>query len=174
MKICAKCGETKPLEAFGPQKLGKDGKRARCKACEVLYARARYKADPAKAAAIRRKWSQKNRGKDAAYTRTWSKANPEKLQAIKRALTLRAYGLAPQDYASMLLSQRGACAICGTHEPGGSKGKRFAVDHCHATGKVRGLLCSPCNTGLGQLKDDPAVLRKAIAYLEANDERPEA
>ena len=67
-----------------------------------------------------------------------------------------------RDYDLMLARQRGVCAVCG-EQPA----RRLCVDHCHVTGKVRGLLCSPCNLAIGQLKDSPARLRKAAAYVEA-------
>lgn len=57
-----------------------------------------------------------------------------------------------------------ACEICG--RPDGGNGKPLAVDHCHVTGHVRGLLCMLCNTALGKLQDSPDLLRKAIEYLE--------
>jgi hypothetical protein len=64
----------------------------------------------------------------------------------------------------MLEDQGHVCAICGTKDPG-YKG-RFVVDHDHDTGNVRGLLCDRCNTGIGFLQDNIAVLRSAINYLE--------
>lgn len=65
----------------------------------------------------------------------------------------------------MLTSQGGTCAIChGTATVG-----RLAVDHCHLTGKVRGLLCTNCNTALGKLKDSKELLLNAINYLEVNN-----
>jgi hypothetical protein len=65
----------------------------------------------------------------------------------------------------MLVSQKGRCAICFSESAGGRCGK-FAVDHCHKTGRVRGLLCAICNYVLGLLRDDPAAFRRAAAYLE--------
>jgi hypothetical protein len=77
------------------------------------------------------------------------------------------YGVTPDQYEQMMLGQDGRCAICRSEEwPG--KGNRPHVDHDHATGKVRGLLCGKCNVGLGNLDDDPARLRAAAAYLEAH------
>lgn len=73
----------------------------------------------------------------------------------------RLYGITLLQYQQMEKEQGGGCAICG------GKGKRrLAVDHCHATGKPRALLCDNCNTALGSLRDDPLLLRKAIEYLE--------
>jgi hypothetical protein len=65
----------------------------------------------------------------------------------------------------MMLAQEGKCALCHTDKPNG-RGKRLHVDHCHGTGKIRALLCHSCNAGLGAFKDDPALLRAAIDYLE--------
>ena len=59
-----------------------------------------------------------------------------------------------------------ACMICGISES--EIGKKLDVDHCHSSGKVRGILCNPCNNMIGHAKDNIAVLRAAAAYLEAN------
>jgi hypothetical protein len=77
----------------------------------------------------------------------------------------RKFGITVEDYDRMAAEQNGGCAICGTTEPGG-RGV-FHVDHCHDSGKVRGLLCTGCNTGLGQFKDDPTRLLAAVEYLAA-------
>ena len=75
----------------------------------------------------------------------------------------RHYGIGLVEYTQMLEVQGGVCAICGCPC---ATGRRLAVDHCHTTGKVRGLLCGNCNKGLGSFKDDPRLIRKAIDYLE--------
>ena len=72
------------------------------------------------------------------------------------------FGITLEDYDAMLELQGGKCGICSSEEP---KGKRFSVDHNHNTGEVRGLLCNPCNTAIGLLKDSPAVLDAAKEYL---------
>lgn len=78
----------------------------------------------------------------------------------------RAFGLTVQQYDEMLVAQGGRCALCGSDFPGGRG--RFVVDHCHDTGKIRGLLCNLCNVGLGALRDSPQLLQKAIHYLGRN------
>jgi hypothetical protein len=76
----------------------------------------------------------------------------------------RKYGITIDDYERMLEDQGGGCAICGETNP--LKGKNYlCVDHCHTTGKVRGILCHDCNTGLGKFKDSEEFLRTAINYL---------
>lgn len=74
---------------------------------------------------------------------------------------VKKYGLTEQCYASMMDAQGGVCAIC--KDP--PKQRRLAVDHCHTSGKIRGLLCGPCNVSLGQFKDDPRLLLEAAKYL---------
>lgn len=76
------------------------------------------------------------------------------------------YGVTPDQTAAMLAAQANRCAICGTEAGIGKNG--LHLDHDHTTGKVRALLCGPCNNGLGLFKDDPARLRAAAAYLEAH------
>ena len=69
----------------------------------------------------------------------------------------------PEHFSQLLQKQNHSCAICKTTTPGG-KGT-FHVDHCHATGAVRGLLCMACNIGIGKLKDSPELLDAAASYL---------
>lgn len=75
------------------------------------------------------------------------------------------YGVTSEKYQEMLDSQNGVCAICKTKPNFDKWKKRFVIDHCHVTGRVRGLLCDPCNRGIGMLKDDPSILENAIKYL---------
>jgi len=76
----------------------------------------------------------------------------------------RRYGLTKDQYEELLLKHLGKCAICKT-DPLQTGGKRLAIDHCHETGKIRGLLCASCNRAIGMLKDNTDVLKKAIQYL---------
>jgi Recombination endonuclease VII len=77
-----------------------------------------------------------------------------------------AYGITPADYDRMLRAQGGVCGICKRPSEFGLR-----VDHCHTTGRVRGLLCTQCNPGVGYFDDDPARLRAAAAYLEQGELR---
>lgn len=95
----------------------------------------------------------------------------ESQETLARERSLRPYGITVNDYDAMLERQGGRCAICGTADPGRSSDV-FAVDHCHETGQVRGLLCYKCNTGLGMFRDDPRQLVTALQYLGANIRGP--
>tara|TARA_R100000808_G_scaffold19246_1_gene41849 strand:- start:8 stop:517 length:510 start_codon:yes stop_codon:yes gene_type:complete len=75
------------------------------------------------------------------------------------------FGITLDDYNRMLKSQNNRCAICNSTATGNRSQKYLSIDHCHATGKVRGLLCHGCNSGIGHLKDDIELLKKAITYL---------
>lgn len=75
------------------------------------------------------------------------------------------YGIDEHGVDAILDRQGGVCAICDSPEAGG-RWATFAVDHDHATGELRGLLCQPCNVGIGQFSDDPSRLRRAADYLE--------
>lgn len=91
----------------------------------------------------------------------------KKVQATanRQSNLLAKYGITTDEYDRLLDEQGGVCAICRLDSSSSLRGKLMAVDHCHDTGKVRGLLCSPCNTGIGHLKDDPDRLMAAAAYL---------
>lgn len=85
-------------------------------------------------------------------------------RAAQRSMQLRLYGLTVEGYDAMLVAQGGGCAVCGAKVPGSCRSS-FAVDHDHETGRVRGLLCFLCNSGLGYFGDDVAVLLRAVEYL---------
>lgn len=72
------------------------------------------------------------------------------------------YGMSVEEFDALVLVQQGCCALCGAEL------RKLNVDHCHDSERVRGLLCTTCNTGLGKFGDDPTVLRRAAAYLEAH------
>ncbi|MGC7464259.1 endonuclease VII domain-containing protein [Xanthomonas citri pv. citri] len=84
--------------------------------------------------------------------------------ACKRSKMKVQYGMTLEQYDAKLKAQGGACAICGSTDPKGNG--RFAIDHCHMTGKVRAILCAPCNQGLGMFDDNIEKLAEAIAYLQ--------
>ena len=86
---------------------------------------------------------------------------------LRKSHLKRHYNMTLEDYDEMLQEQEGRCKICGTTETF-SNSVHFHVDHCHSSGEVRGLLCGPCNQGLGQFKDNISSLESAIKYLKEN------
>jgi hypothetical protein len=133
----------KPLDQFGLRRGGKP--KGYCEACE-----ARYQADHAA--------TEDGRDMRRQARATWNDGNHDYYLRYR-------YGIGAAEYDRMVAEQAGRCAICATTEPGGGK-TLWSVDHCHDSLKVRGLLCSRCNMGLGYFKDDPGRLRAATAYLE--------
>ena len=89
--------------------------------------------------------------------------SPGQLRQVQRL-----YGMDPELYLAMARAQGGNCAICkGRDGVGKLRWKRIlCVDHCHTTGRVRGLICSRCNTAIGMLRDNPAFARAVADYLE--------
>jgi hypothetical protein len=148
MKRCTLCKETKPVTEFNRNKAFGDGLHSACRACAL----ARFSDWYAKADKAALNESQKRR----------YRKNPDRYADYE----LKGhYGLEHGSYDRMLAAQNGRCAICEVSEPGG-RTKRFHVDHCHATGRVRSLLCEGCNNGLGRFRDKPHLLRAAANYLE--------
>lgn len=102
---------------------------------------------------------------DAEFRESAKAASRRRDKEAKRDARLRAdFGISAAKYDELLRQQSGCCAIC--RRPNfGQSGRRMHVDHCHETGKVRGILCSTCNTGLGQFDDNINYLDRAIEYL---------
>jgi hypothetical protein len=85
----------------------------------------------------------------------------------KRNLKLQGmYGIDAEKWNEMFLQQNGCCKICNRHQT--EFKNKLSVDHCHKTGKVRGLLCNDCNRGLGAFKDNTELIKIAINYLNEN------
>lgn len=102
-----------------------------------------------------------------AYQKRWRAINPEK---VRNNDLKKNYGINLSEYERMLKEQGGVCAICnGTEQavnPTTQKKRNLAVDHCHKTGAVRGLLCTTCNSIIGHADDSVALLMKAIQYVQ--------
>ena len=98
-----------------------------------------------------------------AQGRAWRAAHPHHYRFAAAANRLRKYALTDTEFEALVDRQEGRCAIC-QRVPDGP----LAIDHDHATGRVRGLLCRMCNLGIGHLRDDPALLRAALSYLESS------
>lgn len=150
MKLCTKCDTKKPPDDFFKSATKRDGRQSWCKVCAGKHDKARA-SQPARRAAR------------AADQRARVAADPEKWRRYQRDRTLRTkYGITIEEYEARLAAQDGHCAICPRTPTDDAP---LVVDHDHATGLVRGLLCHNCNSGIGMLGDDLATVRSAAWYL---------
>jgi len=120
----------------------------------------------------------KTHWKSSEYMRekakAWRLANPERVAAYRSTNrrksylqeSKRKYGLEPETFAAMMLTQADCCATCKKSFDWGDKQTKPHIDHCHASMKVRGILCNRCNTVLGLVADDAALLSSLSRYLE--------
>lgn len=146
-KKCNDCDIVKPTTEFSRVGPKKDRFNSYCKPCASIRSA---------------KWYRENRNRAIAMSLA---ARDERNPELKRAtLLLRKYGLTIERYNEMLEEQDGGCAICQTKIAAKDRDHMF-VDHCHATGVVRGLLCRVCNMVLGMFKDNPDRFDSAAAYL---------
>ncbi len=134
-KRCTKCGEEKPIELFGPSKMYKGGRRSQCNPCRSAHERQNRKPSST--------WSPEKRAR-INYQRRDGEAR-------------RMYGITRAEAEAILAAQGGTCAICHAVYPGFAHAG-FHIDHCHVTGKFRGILCYRCNIRLAIVEDHKFVL----------------
>ncbi|MEU9733272.1 endonuclease VII domain-containing protein [Streptomyces sp. NPDC048002] len=179
MKRCVRCGESKPYAAFAKKRSNLDGLQHHCRDCASDYHRARQrklgrKVRPQvhvpeghklclKCGEVKpwSEWHRNARASDGLSTRC------KACRAVEGRAhhLLREYGLTEAQRDEMVASQMGLCVIC-------LKAPAVHVDHCHKTGRVRGVLCFNCNSAIGKLGDDPDAVRRAAAYLEGSSWKP--
>lgn len=179
MKRCARCKGEMPRAAFGRHSGRSDGLQDYCKPCARDYAnewdrrkraeRRAWRAVPEGHKLCRgcgqakphSEWHRNTTASDGLSSRCKAcRAAEGRAGHLKRQ-----YGITEADRDEMILSQMGICSIC-------LAAPAVHVDHCHETGRVRGVLCFNCNSAIGKLGDDPDTLRRAIAYLEGNAWKP--
>jgi hypothetical protein len=190
-KKCGRCKIIKPYDEFYVDRNRKDGRTFACIACckerwkdyseKIKAARAPKvlvepteklcrRCDQTKPIAAFGKRQERANGKavrsrckecESILHREWRLSNPNS----SRYRNLKSkYGISATDYMVILDSQDGVCAICrGDSNP---SGHMLSVDHDHSTGMIRGLLCKKCNTGIGNLNDDPRLIARALEYLK--------
>jgi hypothetical protein len=160
------CGEIKPITEFYKAKGCVDGRRGDCRTCFQAARKAYRVANPEVLEATRertRRWMADNPERYAENHRRFVESGGMKRSLRKTHLKTK-YGMTLERYDELLASQGGGCAICG--KPPGDTA--LHVDHCHQTGRVRGLLCFSCNAGLGQFRHDPQLLEAAMTYAAAH------
>lgn len=140
MKNCPTCNKILSIDNFYLSPIFKDGRSKHCKECDRARQRKFRKEQP-------------NKAKNNELRNRYGKE----------------FGL--QEYNDLLVKQDNKCAICKRKESKKYKKKRaymLAVDHCHKTGKIRGLLCSACNTAIGKFGDNIQRIKETISYLRRN------
>lgn len=165
---CTTCGESKPLSGFKRRKSVSDGHRKQCKECMKKVAAKWPKPSKEKSREHSRRHYYKHQEKEIQRS---SSVNRSRKDAIRDKRYQKEYGITLEDFEAMRAAQGGVCACCGDEEKSiHRKGAaiNLHVDHCHDTGKVRGLLCTRCNIGIGFLMNDVEIMLKAAIYIEKN------
>lgn len=156
-KACSKCKTEKPLADFRKRSEGNSYHSA-CKACERGMAK---------------DWYQRNRERAKQKYRDWREENIDKVRAYRkqnrakhyRQEVMRKYGVDEGWFDAQLKKQGNRCECCNRKFAWGDKQKTPHVDHCHESGKVRGILCNRCNFVLGLSNDDQDLLSTLAEYL---------
>ncbi|MFJ2772390.1 endonuclease VII domain-containing protein [Streptomyces sp. NPDC087300] len=182
-KYCAGCERTLATACFAADRNRRDGLQPRCRECVAAYSAAHYRRRRAAMGETVREavevpeghklcrvcgeikphgeWHRNATASDGLSTRCKAcRAVQGRAGHLKRQ-----YGMTEAQRDELIASQKGLCVIC-------LSAPAVHVDHCHETGKVRGVLCFNCNSGIGKLGDDPDKTRRATAYLEGNSWKP--
>ncbi|MEU7577584.1 endonuclease VII domain-containing protein [Streptomyces sp. NPDC041068] len=181
MKRCCRCKELVACDGFSRHSGNRDGLQDYCKSCARAYQqqrdqKKRQERRELKTPAVPDGYKRCRGCGEVKAHREWprnAKASDglsARCKACKGALDrtghlMRKYGMTEAERDEMIASQKGVCCIC-------LAAPAVHVDHCHETGKVRGVLCFNCNSGLGLLKEDTDAMHRAAAYLEGNPWKP--
>lgn len=179
-KQCARCKRTHPIASFRWLHRHNRGKHERFRDAWCVPCRREYKRQPDQLArAAERAWLQARldvKVREARRKRSASYYEKHRREVLERARKRGAaggwlntrlrkkFGIGLVEYQQMAERQQNKCALCGREER--TRQRRLAIDHCHETNKIRGLLCHHCNTGLGNFMDSIALLKLAVTYLE--------
>ncbi len=153
MKTCRKCNINKEDIAFSKGRMV-------CKDCRRLYMKSNYDNNKEYFKNKASEWIANNPEKYKQYAKT-SKINNK--SSNRNKYLQKRFGITLEEFDCLSIAQNHVCKICNEPE---KVNKNLNVDHCHKTGKIRGLLCTSCNTALGLFKDLKSNLEKAIGYLD--------
>lgn len=124
------------------------------------------KENPERMSILAKSSREKNRQRYLDYRKEHYLNNIDKAALTARVSKMKRFGMTPAQYEEMMVDQNGVCAICGGENEVKSQ-FYLHIDHCHKTGKVRGLLCNKCNAMLGMARDSVEILNAAIQYLSS-------
>lgn len=156
-KVCPGCKIEKDLKEFYPARGKKRNHPGRCIECGKEYGK---------------EWYRKNKAKNKRRSDKWRSEN--RIEVRDKELRNK-YGITLDDYNEMLKAQDGVCALCGKTEKVKSRAgkiRALAVDHCHDTGRVRGLLCYRCNQLIAGIGDKLESAEKLVLYMEGVSQGP--
>ena len=180
---CSRCKIFRPWSEFNKNKHGTGGHQSWCRDCFREHHGRQKKKEYLITDSGRecsecgqfKLWSEfhKRRDLSAGHASQCKSCRKERTErdtengSIRNRELRRKYGIGLDEYNELAKGQGNCCAICGTKDKGTARGKTryWSVDHDHATGKLRGLLCQQCNALLGMAKDEIAILERAIEYL---------
>lgn len=178
MKNCNKCQKLLNLDSFHKNKTKPDGLADYCKSCRKAYNNsptvkatiaAYTELDKLNRKNKKQKYNKDHKDKNAEWNRAYWQKPKNKKRRTERMRFLR-YGVTNEQFELLFSSQDGVCAICKFKtETRSPKKPSPHIDHCHKTGRIRGLLCNPCNKALGLLLENPQLALAAFNYLNNAD-----
>ena len=181
-KLCSHCNNLLDVSNFCSNRLRPDGLSIHCKACRKIFSKKAYEKrkdtvlprervqyrersgdEKERDRATKKRYYDKNKAAIQAWNENYRKANRDRVRANARR---RHYAISEHDFNQLFSEQDERCSICCVQFDYSIRHLSPCVDHDHATGAVRGLLCGNCNTGLGMLGDSEENLMRAALYLE--------
>lgn len=154
-KLCSVCNTVKLLYEFVKDKHEKTGYTYRCKQCRSVYQKKWRDENPDRVKELNKRKKIK---RDIYYK------DPDRKLKYRRKYIEKTFNIEYSIYEKLENDQNNLCAICNLPEKS-IRNKYLSIDHDHKTGKIRGLLCSTCNTSLGQFYDSPIIVNNALQYL---------
>lgn len=179
-KKCSTCKLFKEVDLFNRDKGKKDCLMSRCRDCVKSYQKLWVKDNVERVKNKNSEWRAVNNEALKANKKKYYQLNKEKILQQNREKYAKdpnyfkdidlkkTYGINLDQYNNLLSRQGESCAIC--KRPKNEFTKALAVDHCHKTGKIRGLLCANCNRAVGNLKDSAVNAESAASYLRRSSE----
>lgn len=146
-RMCRRCKKDRLVTDFHKDSSRHDGLSNRCKECVKI-------------------WCAENKQKRSEVYRKWRSENMDYLRGYGRDRLLRMkYGISDQQFEEQLQRQNGLCPLCG-EKALSTQGRKGSVDHCHDTGKIRGILCGKCNAALFRIEEDHGWAMRALNYVK--------
>jgi len=153
---CKFCRKKKDPSEFSKDSRSKTGHKSKCRVCHNTY--------------VREVWYTRNRERQQQSSKRWREQNGDRIEEVRLQRLVESAPYLDSVEQAKALYARKVCEVCG-REPRKKANDRLVIDHCHETNKVRGVLCSNCNYGIGYLGDKSDRLLKAYLYLSRFESR---